>query len=46
MITDMAHDLRDHHVTAVSLYSGLVRIEAVMRDAAYFDLGNSESPLF
>src|SRR6185437_8560420 len=44
MVADMAHELRDHHVTAVSLYPGLVRTEAVMRDAAYFDLGNSESP--
>jgi dehydrogenase/reductase SDR family member 1 len=46
MIADMAHELRDHNVAAVSLYPGLVRTEAVMRDAAYFDLSNSESPQF
>ncbi|HVA92513.1 MAG TPA: SDR family NAD(P)-dependent oxidoreductase [Chloroflexota bacterium] len=46
MAADMAHELRAYNVTAVSLYPGLVRTEAVMRDAAYFDLGNSESPQF
>lgn len=30
----------------VSLYPGLVRTEAVMKDAKYFDLSNSESPQF
>ena len=42
----MAHELREHHVTAVSLYPGLVRTEGVMRAAEYFDLSNSESPQF
>jgi dehydrogenase/reductase SDR family member 1 len=46
MIADMAHELREFGVAAVSLYPGLVRTEAVMRDAAFFDLGNSESPQF
>jgi len=46
LIRDMAHQLRDHHVAAVSLYPGLVRTENVMRFAEYFDLSNSESPQF
>lgn len=43
---DMAHDLRPHGVTAVSLYPGLVRTEGIMKWAAYLDLSNSESPRF
>ena len=43
---DMAHELRDHNVAAVSLYPGLVRTEEVMRNADYFDMSNSESPQF
>lgn len=46
MAADFAHDLRPHHVAAVSLYPGLVRTEAVMQNAEYFDLSNSESPRF
>ena len=42
----MAHELREHNVAAVALYPGLVRTEAVMKDAQYFDLSNSESPQF
>jgi hypothetical protein len=33
-------------VTAVALYPGLVRTEAVLRAAEFFDLSNSESPEF
>ncbi len=43
---DFAHDLSPHNVAAVALYPGLVRTEAVMRNADYFDLSNSESPQF
>jgi dehydrogenase/reductase SDR family member 1 len=43
---DMAHALRPHGVCALSLYPGLVRTEAVMRNAHHFDLSNSESPEF
>ena len=43
---DMAHELREHNVTVVSLYPGLVRTEKVMEAAAYLDLSNSESPEF
>jgi dehydrogenase/reductase SDR family member 1 len=43
---DMAHELREYHVAAVSLYPGLVRTERVMRAAEFFDLSNSESPQF
>src|SRR6476659_11074921 len=45
MTKDMAHELRPHGVTAVSLYPGLVRTEAVLA-AGVFDLSNSESPEF
>lgn len=46
MAADMAHELRPHHVAAVALYPGLVRTEAVMRNAQHFDMSNSESPQF
>ena len=42
----MAHDLRQHHVAAVSLYPGLVRTESVLKAGSFFDLSNSESPQF
>lgn len=46
MAACMAHELREHNVAAVSLYPGLVRTEAVMAAAQWFDLSNSESPQF
>jgi dehydrogenase/reductase SDR family protein 1 len=46
MAGDMAHELREYGVAAVSLYPGLVRTERVMRAAEVFDLSNSESPQF
>lgn len=46
LAADFAHDLRPHGVAAIALYPGLVRTEAVMRNAAFFDLSNSESPQF
>lgn len=46
MAADFAHELRPHEVTAISLYPGLVRTEAVMRNAEYFDMSDSESPQF
>jgi dehydrogenase/reductase SDR family protein 1 len=45
MAADMAHELKPHGVTVVSLYPGLVRTEAVLA-AGVFDLTNSESPEF
>lgn len=45
LTSDMAHELRSHGVTVVSLYPGLVRTEAVLA-AGVFDLSNSESPEF
>jgi dehydrogenase/reductase SDR family member 1 len=45
MTADMAHELRPHGVTVVSLYPGLVRTETVLA-AGVFDLSNSESPEF
>ena len=46
MAFDFAHELRPHGVAAIALYPGLVRTEAVLRAAEYFDLTNSESPQF
>lgn len=46
MASDFAHELRPHDVAALALYPGLVRTEAVLDNAAYFDLSNSESPQF
>jgi NAD(P)-dependent dehydrogenase (short-subunit alcohol dehydrogenase family) len=45
LTSDMGHDLAPSGVTAVSLYPGLVRTEAVVA-AGIFDLTNSESPEF
>ncbi|HEX5735646.1 MAG TPA: SDR family NAD(P)-dependent oxidoreductase [Blastocatellia bacterium] len=46
MTADMAEELKEHNVAAVSLYPGLVRTEKVMEAAAWLDLSNSESPQF
>ena len=46
MVSDFAHELRDHNVSVVALYPGLVRTEGIMLHAAYFDMTNSESPEF
>jgi NAD(P)-dependent dehydrogenase (short-subunit alcohol dehydrogenase family) len=46
LTADMARELREHNVAAVSLYPGLVRTEKVMEAAAFLDLSNSESPQF
>ncbi|TCL68289.1 SDR family NAD(P)-dependent oxidoreductase [Rhizobium sp. BK251] len=46
MAADFAHELLPHNVAAVALYPGLVRTEAVLQNAEYFDLSNSESPSF
>jgi dehydrogenase/reductase SDR family protein 1 len=46
MIQDMAHQLREYNVSAVSLYPGLVRTENVVRFSEAFDPSNSESPQF
>jgi dehydrogenase/reductase SDR family member 1 len=42
----MAFELEKYDVAVVSLYPGLVRTEGVMKNAAYFDMSNSESPQF
>jgi NAD(P)-dependent dehydrogenase (short-subunit alcohol dehydrogenase family) len=46
LTTDMAHQLRPHGISVVSLYPGTVRTEAVIAAAAWLDLSNSESPEF
>jgi dehydrogenase/reductase SDR family member 1 len=48
LTADMAHELRTHGISVVSLYPGLVRTEAVLAAASqgWFKLDNSESPGF
>jgi NAD(P)-dependent dehydrogenase (short-subunit alcohol dehydrogenase family) len=46
LTTDMSRELREHNVTVVSLYPGLVRTEKVMQAAEWLNLSNSESPQF
>jgi NAD(P)-dependent dehydrogenase (short-subunit alcohol dehydrogenase family) len=46
LAVDMAHELRNYQVAAISLYPGLVRTERVLAVAGVFDLSNSESPQF
>ena len=46
LTADMAHELKEYGVAAVSLYPGMVRTEKVMEAAPYLDLSNSESPRF
>jgi NAD(P)-dependent dehydrogenase (short-subunit alcohol dehydrogenase family) len=48
LTADMAHELKTHGISVVSLYPGLVRTEAVMAAASqgWFKLENSESPEF
>lgn len=48
LAADMAHELRPHGITVLSLYPGLVRTESVLEAAKYgaFDLSTSESPEF
>jgi len=43
---EMAHQLREHHVAAVSLSPGLVRTESVLKNAQWFDMSTSESPQY
>lgn len=46
MTSDMSHELRQHGVSVISLYPGLVRTEAVLEAAGHgwLDTSNSESP--
>ena len=48
LTADMAQELREHGVAAISLYPGMVRTEAVMEaaKAGWLDTSNSESPEF
>lgn len=46
LVADTAIELREHGVTSVALYPGLVRTESVLLNAEYFDMSNSESPEF
>ena len=46
MTSDMAHEAKPFGVSVVSLYPGLVRTEAVLKNAQYFNMENSESPEF
>ena len=46
LTVEMAHQLREHKVAVISLYPGLVRTENVLANAQWFDMSQSESPLF
>jgi NAD(P)-dependent dehydrogenase (short-subunit alcohol dehydrogenase family) len=48
LTADMAHELRSHGVSVVSLYPGMVRTESVLEaaKAGWLDLSNSESTEF
>ena len=46
MAFDVATQMREHEVAAISLYPGLVRTEDVMKNKEYFDMSNSESMEF
>jgi dehydrogenase/reductase SDR family member 1 len=46
LTADMAHELREYGVAAISLYPGLVRTEVILENAQWLDLSNSESPEF
>ena len=43
---DIAVQMREFGVSAISLYPGLVRTELVLENAEHFDMSNSESPQF
>jgi dehydrogenase/reductase SDR family protein 1 len=46
MTSDVAAQMREFDVAAISLYPGLVRTEEVLKNAQYFDMSNSESMEF
>jgi dehydrogenase/reductase SDR family protein 1 len=46
MAFDVAAQMREFDVAAVSLYPGLVRTEDVMKNKEYFDMSNAESMEF
>ena len=46
MAADLAWQLREFNVAAVSLYPGLTRTEDILKYAEFIDLTNSESPQF
>jgi dehydrogenase/reductase SDR family member 1 len=46
MAADVAVQMREFGVAALSLYPGLVRTEDVMKNKEYFDMSNSESMEF
>lgn len=46
MSSSMAFELREHGVTVLTIYPGLVRTESVLAGTDFLDLSNSESPEF
>ena len=46
MTETMAYELKEHNVSVITIYPGLVRTESVMKSKDFFDLTNSESPEF
>jgi NAD(P)-dependent dehydrogenase (short-subunit alcohol dehydrogenase family) len=46
LTADLAVQLAEYDIAAVSMYPGLVRTEGVMQNKEYFDMSNSESMQF
>lgn len=46
MTETMAYELKEHGISVLTIYPGLVRTESVMNAAEFFDLSNSESTEF
>ncbi len=46
MTETVAYELKEHGISVVTIYPGLVRTESVMKAADFFDLSNSESTEF
>ena len=46
LTSDLADELRPHHIPCVALWPGLVRTEGIMLHEKFMDLSNSESPQF
>jgi len=46
MTEAMAYELKEHDISVITIYPGLVRTESVMKSAEFFNLSNSESTEF
>ena len=41
MTETMAHELKEHNISVITIYPGIIRTESVMKSAEFFDLSNS-----